>query len=406
VEDNYTRHMFRFHKDRPDFRMDCGHSACSLTFSSYKSRMLHVSKFHKRNSGTSVFDAESHDMPQNISYENIEVNERVDESDHENAQDDNTAACNVQSNDGEITPYLPTTKEFAEAQFLLNLRAKKVTFPVVEAVMNHTEVVVQSCVEDFKGKILEHVRSNDGRIDELTLSRLSEESSKIFVNMRTKYMQDKYFESKMSMLQPQKIVLDKKVVRQGGTSDGVNRQCVVKDDTFHYVSLIDSLKNLYANESFVNMLQPMIGKDDGVLRDIFDGSLFKNNPILAEDPEAVAILGYTDGVNFVDTASSRPVKYTMFYYLVKEYRSSLFPINFLMAVESSLVKTYGINELLRPFAEDIKKLQKGVDLPSGKNVKGTLVGFSGDNLASNEVGGFKEGFTVGWNVKFFFEFRK
>jgi len=85
VEDNYTRHMLRFHKDRPDLRMDCGHSACSLTFSSYKSRMLHVSKFHKRNSGTSVFDAESHDMHQNLSYENIEVNERVDESDHENA---------------------------------------------------------------------------------------------------------------------------------------------------------------------------------------------------------------------------------------------------------------------------------------------------------------------------------
>jgi len=142
----------------------------------------------------------------------------------------------------------------------------------------------------------------------------------------------------------------------------------------------------------------MVGENDDVLRDVFDGSLFRNNPILSADPNALAILVYSDGVNFVDTASSRPVKLTMFYFillnLLNAYRSRVSSINLLCAVETSLVNSYGLNEFLKPIVEDVKKLQQGVELPDGKNIKETALAFSGDNLASNEMGNFKCGFTA------------
>jgi len=31
-EDVYTRHMHRYHANRPDFRMDCGHRGCTPSF--------------------------------------------------------------------------------------------------------------------------------------------------------------------------------------------------------------------------------------------------------------------------------------------------------------------------------------------------------------------------------------
>jgi len=142
----------------------------------------------------------------------------------------------------------------------------------------------------------------------------------------------------------------------------------------------------------------MIGEGDDVLKDCYDGSLFKENPIISADPEAVTLLVYADGVNFVDTASNRPVKFTMFYFHVlnlrREYRSSLCSINLIMAVDTILIDLYGIDEFLKPIVEEVKVLQEGIELANERILQGTALGVSGDNAASHALGRFKEGFTA------------
>jgi len=54
-------------------------------------------------------------------------------------------------------------------------------------------------MDDLQAKIVDEWRSHNGKLSEGTLSSLVEESSKVFVGMETKFLQDKFFKQNMSM---------------------------------------------------------------------------------------------------------------------------------------------------------------------------------------------------------------
>ena len=58
------------------------------------------------------------------------------------------------------------------------------------------------------------------------------------------------------------------------------------------------------------------------------------------------------------------------------------------------IKTFGIDSFLEPFVKDLNKLvTDGITVPLETGTvtfRGTLLAFLADNLASHEVGGFKE----------------
>lgn len=55
----------------------------------------------------------------------------------------------------------------------------------------------------------------------------------------------------------------------------------------------------------------------------------------------------------------------MFYLIVgnvnPRYRSKLICINLLLAVESDLLNTYGMNEILKPIVDELKLFEIGVE---------------------------------------------
>ena len=80
-------------------------------------------------------------------------------------------------------------------------------------------------------------------------------------------------------------------------------------------------------------------------------------------------------------------------------RSSFHSIFLLSIFTSKQMSEFGLNLLLRPIIEIIKKLEEGVEMDlQGKFVKvfGTLAVVVADNLASHEIGGFKTGFARGF----------
>ena len=60
---------------------------------------------------------------------------------------------------------------------------------------------------------------------------------------------------------------------------------------------------------------------------------------------------------------------------------------------------FGLNILLRPLVNDLKKLEKGIEMSIGGKpsvIRGTLSAVIADNLASHQIGGFKVRFSKGF----------
>jgi len=77
-----------------------------------------------------------------------------------------------------------------------------------------------------------------------------------------------------------------------------------------------------------------------------------------------------------------------------EVRSRLTSIYLLMAVDSILLDTYGIDEFLKPVVTDLKRLQEGVQLPDVNILFVTLLAIMGDSLAIHLFAGLKLGFVA------------
>lgn len=80
-------------------------------------------------------------------------------------------------------------------------------------------------------------------------------------------------------------------------------------------------------------------------------------------------------------------------------RSSLKNIHLLSIHQNRQISQFGLNELVRPIANDLKLLEDGVDMViKGRTVKiyGTFAALTADNLASYAIGGFMQCFSRGF----------
>ena len=83
-----------------------------------------------------------------------------------------------------------------------------------------------------------------------------------------------------------------------------------------------------------------------------------------------------------------------------KYRSTFKSINLAILATKPVIERHGIDAVLRPFFQDLVTLAtKGISLNfQGKQqtFKGALIAFLADNLASNELGGFKLNFSFSY----------
>ena len=94
-----------------------------------------------------------------------------------------------------------------------------------------------------------------------------------------------------------------------------------------------------------------------------------------------------------------------FYFLANihpQYCSSLNVSHLFAVAKSSDIKSHGVDAVLKPFVEDLKKLsQEGITVTIKSHeytFKGNMVVFLADNLACHTIGGFKE--SMGFAFRF------
>jgi len=142
-------------------------------------------------------------------------------------------------------------------------------------------------------------------------------------------------------------------------------------------------------------------RNDGIMED-FDGQLFKQHPLFSQDPHALQIIAYYDEVKLCNPLGTHVKQHKLgivFYTLGNihpKFRSSLRVISLSYAVVP-VIEKYGIDQVLQPFIQDFSILAtQGLSITVDgvqQTYKGALLAFLADNLASNDLGGFKLSFS-------------
>ena len=120
----------------------------------------------------------------------------------------------------------------------------------------------------------------------------------------------------------------------------------------------------------------------------------------SSDETALKFIFYFDDVNLNNPLTNRTHKLSFFYYQIAnikhQYRSKLKSIHLLAICKTSLVKTYGINEIFKPLVKDLKLLavDRGYPFHVFKGIvylRGDALVFLADTPDSQLAGGYKEG---------------
>ena len=253
-----------------------------------------------------------------------------------------------------------TLKEFSEAQFILYLRAKNIPETVISKVIENIEILVRSCIEEFH-EYIDDALSNKGIMlqEYVNILPIIENCRKVFSNLKTKYKQDVYFKTHMSLIEPKRYRLRERIIRSGQPRIGENRDLKVEEDEIIYISIVELVKKLLSNEEYKKLIEPDTSIKKDVLRSFEDGSFAKENKLVQEcGKNCILFMVYFDEANLTDTSSERPTKMVMFYIIIINihpgHRSQLKCINLCLTVETDLMNAYEMDDILTPILNDIK----------------------------------------------------
>lgn len=165
---------------------------------------------------------------------------------------------------------------------------------------------------------------------------------------------------------------------------------------FVYVSVPDTLSKIVADPGF----RPEAQSQDGLLRDVKDGSVYKSNTFFLKNPDAYTLMFYSDAIELNNPLGAKKGVYKIvnvywtFAEIPKYLRSRT--ENWFLALS---VKEHDLKldreAVYSPLIEDLLRLEKGIPVGDGKILRAGLLCHIGDNLESHIVGGFSACFSSG-----------
>ncbi len=303
--------------------------------------------------------------------------------------------------------YIPVERDSsgAAASFVSSLLcSSSVTQRTVQTVVEHTSALIADILQDITKDVMNTLPTDVLNSNECAglLNRLQQHASP-FESLNTQHKRTKFFREQYHMVEAQSIFLGNRYDQCLDPATGTMRQ-IIKRDTFQYVPILPLIALLLSDGSIRQESMKVRTSVDGVMRDFFDGSLFKSIPLFAEDESALQLCLYFDECEVVNPLGSRRGihKIGFIYMSLRNvhpmFNSRLSNIHVVAAFSSLDRSKYGFDKILAPIVRDIKQLERGVDLKlhDGTIVhkRGTLVQIVGDNLGLNQLCGFVESFSA------------
>lgn len=206
--------------------------------------------------------------------------------------------------------------------------------------------------------------------------------------LRTMYMRRKMYHSGQMYVAPVPFKLGR---------NGFN-----KKKYGHYIPVNESLENLFEDESiYEQYLQSKAGNrsEDGMIRDIHDGTLIMNHPVLSQDPSALGIMLYQDDLEIANAiGSARGLhKINSFYYTLSNLqpwsRMNLKIIKLALIVAEKDVVYFGLRRSIKPLLAALKELEQTGIVIRGERLRVVVVNLLGDNLGTHMFIGLLENFS-------------
>ena len=139
------------------------------------------------------------------------------------------------------------------------------------------------------------------------------------------------------------------------------------------------------------------------MEDFCDGARFKKHPLFSQEPHALQIIAHYDELEICNPLGSHVKRHkvgVLSYTLGNvhpKYRSKLKLLQLAIVASIPVIEKHGLNTVLKPFVHDLNILAtKGIEVNidgTQQTFKGTLLVVLADNLASNDLGGFKRSFS-------------
>nr|XP_037272441.1 uncharacterized protein LOC119164364 [Rhipicephalus microplus] len=180
----------------------------------------------------------------------------------------------------------------------------------------------------------------------------------------------------------------------------IGRDSRGKKETYSYIPILKALEALITKHS-IDWHQSEAATSRHYLKNVFDGSAFRNHAYFQGDTKKICIQLYTDEFEVCDPLGSRRGKQKMVavYYTVlnmaAEKKSKLSSIHLAILVKEKLAIKHGLKKIFEPLVNDIAKLET-VGITVNEEVhKGSVFCVTGDNLSQHRLGGFKCSFSHG-----------
>lgn len=360
--------MVKMHSGHPLLMFVC--SICGGTWKNYKTLCRHISRKHPNQSGEqNAFDANCYES-------SVDLPVTVEQSHAEKAQ------------------LLEEKLSRQSAAYILKLKAVHgISQSCVNDIMAYTRSIVQLSTGVAREKVLHSLNlvQPDDRLS-------SAFDIPVFSGIETEWQQNKNFRQYFGLLEPVEIKI--------GERPRVNHktQCTEMVPVYgYYVPFLQSLKQILAIPDICRTVfrspSPADCNTDDMI-DFEDGLFCRQHPVFNVSSN-IRILGYFDDVEVVNPIGVHTKKHKLglfFWTLLNvppALRSKLSCINVIAIAKSRDYKEFGLNLLLHDFVSGLNELyNNGISLEIDgceRMVKGGLVAFAGDTLASCYIGGFKEG---------------
>jgi hypothetical protein len=169
---------------------------------------------------------------------------------------------------------------------------------------------------------------------------------------------------------------------------------------YHYVPIKETLKVMLQDPSVWAQLTNPLPVVDGVLQDLQDGVVHKNNNFFTDNKTTLKVILYQDSFEVVNPIGAARKKHKLlgvYFTLANLYpwnRSSVDQLQLVLLCKEVDCKMFKPASVFGQLIDDLKQLEtSGIDV-DGTTVFGSIMCIAGDNLGCHFIGGFVENFST------------
>ncbi|XP_048100920.1 uncharacterized protein LOC125295613 [Alosa alosa] len=283
------------------------------------------------------------------------------------------------------------------ASVVAKLQGSGVSTNVILSVVESMEECLNDIHTSIKHQILKVVPecNPSRRAVEDVLTNLQNPFSELNTDSKWK----KYFYTKWGVVQPVEVHLGVRYDSKKNKVSG-NYEQVPVNDTFISIPLFKTLDFIFKNEVIRSHIPSSTFSD--LYSDFCDGSYFKTNQLYSKTEHALQIQVYYDDFETANPLGSKQGVHKLgcLYFTLRNLpphlNSSLMNIHLISLFHSQDAKKYGLDKILTPFLDDVKKLEvHGMKVSfSEEPLYGTISQITGDNLGLNGILGYVESFSA------------